>query len=62
MCDEDDSVDVNTSIWGGTPPYVTLWSTGDTSRNTINLPPNPLLPYTLTITDANFCVVDQFLT
>ena len=62
MCNEDDSTDVNTTIWGGTPPYITLWSTGDTARNTINLAPNPALPYTLTITDANFCVTNQFLT
>ena len=62
MCHENDSADVNTTIWGGTPPYLTLWNTGDTSRNTINLAPNPSLPYTLTITDANFCVANQFLT
>jgi len=62
MCNEDDSVDVFTTIWGGTPPYVTLWSTGDTARHTINLAPNPALPYTLTITDANFCQENQFLT
>tara|TARA_B100001758_G_C18347730_1_gene577991 strand:+ start:107 stop:1192 length:1086 start_codon:yes stop_codon:yes gene_type:complete len=62
MCNENDSADVNTAIWGGTPPYLTLWNTGDTSRNAINLAPNPSLPYTLTITDANFCVANQFLT
>tara|TARA_B100001758_G_scaffold201591_1_gene180674 strand:+ start:341 stop:1426 length:1086 start_codon:yes stop_codon:yes gene_type:complete len=62
MCNEMDSADVYTSIWGGTPPYSTLWSTGDTARNTTNLAPNDFIPYTLTITDANFCIVDQYLT
>jgi len=61
MCNEMDSADVNTSIWGGTPPYMTIWNTGDTARNTTNLAPNDFIPYTLTITDANFCVVDQYL-
>jgi len=61
MCSEDDSADVSTTIWGGTPPYSTLWSTGDTSRNTTNLAPNIFIPYILTITDANFCVSDQNL-
>ena len=37
MCNENDSTDVVTSIWGGTPPYITLWSTGDTARNTDSL-------------------------
>ena len=62
MCSLDDSVDVKTKIIGGTPPYLTIWSTGDTSRNTTNLAPNPTLPYVLTISDANFCSNDQYLT
>lgn len=61
MCSELDSADVITTIWGGTPPYTTLWSTGDTARNTIDLPPNPALPYSLTITDANFCTGIEYL-
>ena len=52
MCSEYDSTDVVTSIWGGTPPYTTLWSTGDTARNTDSLAPS-ILPYQLFITDAN---------
>ena len=60
MCLKGDSADVATFIWGGTPPYTTLWATGDTSRNPINLAPN-LLPYILTITDANSCTKNQFL-
>jgi len=54
-CSNQDSVDVITNLWGGTPPYTTVWSNGDTSRNLINLPPITSSPYVLTITDANFC-------
>ena len=60
MCNEDDSANVKTTIWGGTPPYTTLWSTGDTARNTDSLAPS-ILPYTLTITDTNNCFRNQFL-
>ena len=56
MCSSNDSVDVLTEIWGGTPPYTTLWSNGDTSRNANNLPPTLLIPHVLTITDTNFCI------
>lgn len=62
VCNENDSADVTTTILGGTPPYTTLWSTGDTASNTTNLAPNLLLPYTLTITDKNNCTNDQYLT
>jgi len=54
MCNENDSTDVTTSIWGGTRPYTTLWSTGDTARNIDSLAPS-ILPYKLFITDANNC-------
>ena len=54
-CNNQDSVDVITNLWGGTPPYTTVWSNGDTSRNLINLPPTTSSPYVLTITDVNFC-------
>ena len=60
ICDVGDSADVNTNIYGGTPPYTTLWNTGDTSRNVMGLPPNNFA-YTLTITDVNNCIVNQFL-
>ncbi|HIG32089.1 MAG TPA: gliding motility-associated C-terminal domain-containing protein [Flavobacteriales bacterium] len=60
MCNEYDSTDVKTTILGGTPPYTTLWSTGDTARNTDSLAPS-ILPYTLTITDTNNCFRNQFL-
>ena len=56
MCSPNDSADVLIDIWGGTPPYTTLWSNGDTSRNANNLPPTLLIPHVLTITDTNFCI------
>jgi gliding motility-associated-like protein len=61
MCSEYDSTDVVTSIWGGTPPYTTLWSTGDTARNIDGLAPS-ILPYELYITDANSCISTKYLT
>ena len=61
VCTQFDSIDVSSTIWGGTPPYITLWNTGDTSRNVQNLPPNPPIPYSLTITDANLCVAIEYL-
>ena len=59
LCLITDSADVSTNIIGGTPPYTTLWSNGDTSRNAQNLEQNNT--YTLNIVDANFCSSDQFL-
>ena len=55
QCNELDSADVFTYLLGGTPPYTTLWSTGDTSRHINNLQSNSLLPYSLLITDNNVC-------
>ena len=60
LCDENDSADVTTLIWGGTPPYTTLWNTGDTSRNTTNLAQSQIF-YSIAITDANGCTNNQFL-
>jgi len=62
MCNEYDSIGVKTTIWGGTPPYRTLWlwSTGDTVQNIDNLAPS-ILPYTLAITDTNNCFRNQSL-
>ena len=61
QCNEYDSADVVTEIFGGTPPYSTLWSNGDITPNTSNLQPNPLLPYSLSITDNNGCQVTEYL-
>ena len=56
-CKDQDSVDVVTALWGGTPPYSTIWSNSDTARNLINLPPtSSLAPHVITITDDNGCV------
>ena len=62
MCNEYDSANVKTTIWGGTTPYqTTLWSTGDTSGTTSNLAPQTT-PYTLTVIDANSCSTILYLT
>lgn len=68
MCNENDSADVVTGILGGTPPYSILWQeTGDTASNitgvfsSYNFAPSNS-PYTLTITDKNNCINDQYLT
>ena len=58
LCDKNDSASVVTQIYGGTPPYTTLWSNGDTARNTSGLLQNTLIPYTLTISDKNNCITN----
>ena len=60
MCNKNDSANVNTNIWGGTPPYTTLWNTGDTARNIDSLAPS-ILPYELNITDVNSCIRRKYL-
>ena len=55
-CKDEDSVNVVTDLWGGTPPYSCVWSNGDIGPNAINLPPNTASPYILTVTDTNFCI------
>ena len=60
-CKNEDSVDVLTNIWGGTPPYLTLWSSGDTSRNIVNLPVTANTPQILTVTDVNSCTENIYL-
>ncbi len=54
-CNNQDSVDVTTTLWGGTPPYTSVWSNGDIGPNANNLPPIPSL-HVLTITDVNSCI------
>jgi len=62
ICSASDSANVFTTIIGGTKPYQTLWTqTGDTARSTINLAPS-ITPYTFSITDANGCQRNQYLT
>lgn len=55
-CSNEDSVDVMTTLWGGTPPYTSIWNNGALGPNAINLPPASSLPNVLTVTDANSCV------
>ncbi|MCF8295072.1 MAG: T9SS type A sorting domain-containing protein [Bacteroidales bacterium] len=43
---------IQTSAWGGTPPYEYLWSTGETNTNISNLSAGV---YTLTVTDSQGC-------
>lgn len=54
-CLNEDSVQVTTTLWGGTPPYVSLWENGLSGPNAINLPPDPASPHILTVTDINSC-------
>ena len=59
-CNINDSADVSTIIYGGTPPYTTFWThNGDTSRN-ISLP-SSFTPYYLSVIDANGCQNDNIL-
>ena len=55
-CANEDSVDVETILWGGTPPYTSIWNTAEIGPNGTNLPPTTSLPNVLTVTDANSCV------
>ena len=56
LCDIGDSADITVSVFGGTPPYTNLWSTGDTSRSLYNVPSNTPSSLTLDITDLNGCL------
>ena len=47
---------VTASITGGTGPYIYLWNNGSITQTISNLPAGC---YTVTITDANGCVVSQ---
>jgi len=49
-----------TAIPNGTAPYIYLWSTGETTATINNLTSSTL--YSVTITDANGCVVDSSIT
>ena len=61
MCSAEDSANVTTTIYGGTPPYSTLWiHSGETTANISNVPPSNV-PYTLNITDANGCQENEIL-
>ena len=59
LCVIGDSADVSTYVYGGTPPYTYLWSTGVTTASTTNLATGS---YDLKINDKNGCVNWGFLT
>ena len=61
QCNMLDSANVYTSIIGGTPPHSVQWSNGVNTLDNYNLHPNPLLPYSLIITDNNGCQVTKYL-
>ena len=61
QCNILDSANVYTSIIGGTPPHSVQWSNGVNTLDNYNLQPNPLLPYSLIITDNNGCQVTKYL-
>jgi gliding motility-associated-like protein len=57
-CNNQDLVDVViTDLWGGTPPYSTIWNNivVVVGTDTINLPTTTAIPHVLTITDVNSC-------
>ncbi len=59
LCQTGDSADVSTLVYGGTPPYTYLWSTGVTTASTTDLAPGA---YNLKINDKNGCVNWGFIT
>ncbi len=55
-CNNCNDGTASASANGGTPPYQYLWSSGDTTANISALPPGT---YTLSITDANGCTLEE---
>ena len=55
-CHSDVNGTLNLTVTGGTPPYTYLWNTGDTDEDLSGLPGGI---YTVTVTDANDCTVEQ---
>ena len=56
-CNGDCNGAINTVIFGGTPAYTYSWSTSSTTTNISNLCAGN---YSLTVTDANNCLVTEF--
>ena len=58
-CFDDNSGFIEAKVICGVPPYQYVWSTGDTTKNLINLEQGG---YSLTVTDANGAVMESFAT
>ena len=59
MCNEYDSTNVKTTIWGGTPPYTFDWDNGALTEDLTNVSAGQ---YIVTITDTNNCIDSTSLT
>ena len=55
-CHSDVNGTLDLTVTGGTPPYTYLWNTGDTDDDLSGLPGGI---YTVVVTDANGCTVEQ---
>ena len=53
LCNGDNTVDINSTVLGGTTTYSYLWGGGQTSPNLTNVGAGT---YSLTVTDANGCI------
>ncbi len=58
-CFDDNSGFIEAKVICGVPPYKYAWSTGDTTRNLINLEQGG---YNVTVTDANGATMESFAT
>jgi len=56
-CFDDNSGFIEAKVICGVPPYQYAWSTGDTTKNLINLEQGG---YNLTVTDANGAIMESF--
>jgi gliding motility-associated-like protein len=52
LCNGDSTININSTVTGGTTIYTYLWSNGQNSANLVNTGAGN---YTLTVTDANLC-------